>query len=135
MSPPPSSSEPPETSTRDAGDEHPEVLERRRAPEMAAVLMVVVACLAALLVGRCGALDDAAAPDACAEILRRYADARLRQADPHPSASALAEHRAAVVERAERSSRFARCPRSLTAAAAECALAAHDADQIERCLQ
>lgn len=102
---------------------------------MAAVLAVVIGCVAALLVGRSTIGQAAAPPDACAEILRRYADARLRQADPRPSASAIAAHRAEVEQRAQRSSRFARCPRALPADAAACALAAGDADQIERCLQ
>lgn len=113
----------------------PQALERRRSPEMAGVLAVVVACVAALLAARSGVGVAAAPPEACAEILRRYADARLRQADPRPSASAFAAHRAEVEQRAQRSSRFARCPRALPADAAACALAAGDADQIERCLQ
>jgi hypothetical protein len=123
-------------SPRSAGaPDDPDALERRRSPEMAAVLMVVVAIAAAVLVARSSVGEASAPPEACREILRRYADARLRQADPRPSASALAAHRADVLERAERSSRFGRCPRALSAAAAECALAAGDADQIERCLQ
>jgi len=112
-----------------------DLAQRHRGREMAGVLAVVLVCVAGLLVVRWGVGAERARPEACAEILRRYADARLRQADPQPSPSALATQRAAATQRASRSTRFARCPRELPAEAAACALAAGDADQIERCLQ
>lgn len=113
----------------------PAELQRRHVPEMMGVLAVVVACVGGVALSRFRPGEEMAPPDACAEILRRYAEARLRQADPKPSTSALVEQRAAANRRAERSARFARCPRALPATDAACALAAGDADQIERCLQ
>jgi hypothetical protein len=113
----------------------PRELTARRTPEMVAVLAIVVACVGALAFAHFRPGDEPAPPEACAEILRRYADARMRQADPRPTASALAAQRAAAQRRAERSPRFERCPRAMRARDAECALAAGDADQIERCLQ
>lgn len=116
-------------------DDDPRELTARRTPEMVAVLGVVVACVSVLAVAVLRPGEEPAPPEACAEILRRYAEARLRQADPRPSASALAAQRAAAQRRAERSPRFERCPRALLREEAECALGAGDADQIERCLQ
>jgi hypothetical protein len=103
--------------------------------EALGILAVVVMCSVAALVTRRGCAGGEAGPESCAEIARRYAEARLRQADPKPAASAIAQQRAASEENAARSPRFARCPRDVSAAQAECALGAHNADEIERCLQ
>ncbi len=116
-------------------DQGPAELQRRHVPEMVGVLAVVVACVGGVALTLVRPGEATAAPEACEEILRRYAEARLRQADPKPSTSALVEQRAAAQRRAEQSARFARCPRAIPATDAACALAAGDADQIERCLQ
>jgi hypothetical protein len=100
---------------------------------MLGVLAVIATCTGAAATLR--STHGATPEGACDEILRRYADARLRQADPEPTKAAAAAQREAVERRAERSARFGRCEETVGEERARCALAAGNADEIERCLQ
>jgi len=106
----------------------------RRTAEALAVAAVVLGCGTATIALRVG-WGPRAQDGACAEILDRYVEARVRQLDPKPSASAVAASRAESSREALRSGGLAHCCKNLRAEAARCALEAGDADAIERCLQ
>lgn len=106
----------------------------RRKAEALAIAAVLVSCSTAAIAFRagCGPRADGGA---CAEILDRYVEARIRQVDPKPSASAVALSRAQSRREALGSGALDLCGENMRAEAARCALEAGDADAIERCLQ
>ncbi|MCC6555028.1 MAG: hypothetical protein IT372_18830 [Polyangiaceae bacterium] len=100
------------------------------AASLAILAVVAAAVLTPTVLRRLGGRP---APEDCAALLDRYVEFVGRAAVPAPSASAIAERRAAV--RAAAGDRgFARCEAELTPDEVACGLRAGNADEIERCL-
>lgn len=104
--------------------------------EVLAALGVVALVAGAVVVGR---IRHALAPHAtaaqCEQLLERYVEHLAHAAEPSPAASAIAAEKMEARARAASDPIFARCPREITEAQATCALSAHNADEVERCLQ
>jgi hypothetical protein len=104
--------------------------------ELLAAAGIVALVVGAVVVAR---VRHALAPHAtaaqCAALLDRYVEHLAHAAEPAPAASTIAAERAEARARAATDARFARCPDELTAAQASCAMDAHDADELERCIE
>lgn len=71
----------------------------------------------------------------CTELLDRYVEHVTKAADPTISAEALASARVTVRAKVEEEGDLARCTTALTADEVDCAMKAHGADELERCLE
>jgi hypothetical protein len=81
-----------------------------------------------------GCRKNRVTPEDCDRLLDRYAEAKARADDPRMRASDIERFRTEVRARAATSPGFRACPREVTREAMDCALAAFNADEIERCL-
>jgi hypothetical protein len=70
----------------------------------------------------------------CQELLDLYTDKLTDQARPKTEPSERAKLKAMAREKASRDPEFHQCTRRVTLSQVQCAKAAHDADEIERCL-
>lgn len=112
----------------------PTTAARRR--ELLAALGIITLVLGVVLVQRLrDTLSARATAEQCAALLDRYVEQLARANDPRPASSTIALERAEARELAARSPSFARCSEAVSHEQASCALAAHNADEIERCLQ
>jgi hypothetical protein len=87
--------------------------------------------LALLLVSACSRpITD----DECFQLLEHYTEKVIEQARPSAGKAERLELILEARQKATADPEFARCKMKVSRAKLECALAAHDADQIERCL-
>lgn len=70
----------------------------------------------------------------CQELLDRYTDKQIDQARPSTTRAERMRLLRAARERAVLDPEFRACPERLTRHQFDCAMTAHNADQIERCL-
>lgn len=70
----------------------------------------------------------------CDRLLDRYVELLLRQDDPKVGSAEINRHQVETRIRAASSGPFHRCTREVSRAQMDCALAAYNPDEIERCL-
>jgi hypothetical protein len=97
----------------------------------------IVLGLALVLVGQSAKRFFSAHPtsDQCSALLDRYVEHLAHAAEPSPSPSAIQESRDRARARAEHDPEFVTCSARLTREEVDCAMAAHNADEVERCLE
>jgi hypothetical protein len=104
--------------------------------EVLAIIAIVVG-LALFMAARSVIRFFSAHPtsEQCSALLDRYVEHLAHAAEPSPVPSAVQDARVRAREKAERDPEFVACTDALTRAQADCAMAAHNADEFERCLQ
>jgi hypothetical protein len=95
----------------------------------AAVGAVVVALLAP------SACVRHATPAECDALLDRYVELLLRQEDPDVGEGELAAKKALARDKAAHDAAFAACPKEVGAREIQCAMAAGNVDEFEKCLE
>lgn len=98
----------------------------RSKPSLAALLLAAL-----LLVVGCG---RPLSEDECLELLDRYTEKVIEQARPSAAQGERIQLIRETREKAHLDPQFSECPSRVSRSAFECAMAAHNADQIERCL-
>lgn len=81
-----------------------------------------------------GACSKPVTDEECFQLLDHYTDKVIEQARPSAGKAERLELILEARQKATLDPEFARCKIKVSRAKLECALAAHDADQIERCL-
>jgi len=72
--------------------------------------------------------------DECRALLDHYTERQVEQARPSTNARGRIELQQEAQKKALIDPEFQRCPQVVSRAQYDCAMAAHSADQIERCL-
>lgn len=90
--------------------------------------------LLALLVVAAGCRPRGPSPAECDRLLDRYTELLLRADNPRVSAAEIERHQAETRRRAASHQAFRDCPREVSREQMDCALAAFNPDEIERCL-
>jgi len=92
-----------------------------------------VLCLAAAGVGA-GCVRHATLAE-CEVLLDRYVELLVRDRDPKADEGSVARQKSATREKAAHDPSFAACPKEVSAHAFDCAMAAPNADELEKCLE
>jgi hypothetical protein len=87
---------------------------------------------AALAIGGCGRRATSAECDA---LLDRYVELLVRQEDPGAKESEIAQAKSAARAKAAVNPAFLRCTREVRQKDVACALAAPNADELEKCME
>jgi hypothetical protein len=104
--------------------------------EVLATLAIVLGLAGIVVAGRIAhRLASHPSEAECGALLDRYVEHLAHAFEPSPSLSAIAEARLLAREKADSNVELAACADELTRDQARCAMAAHDADEFERCLE
>jgi len=71
----------------------------------------------------------------CEILLDRYVELLVRDRDPKADEGSIARQKSATREKAARDPSFAACPKEVSARAFDCAMAAPNADELEKCIE